>query len=160
MDHHPRHERVAEPTLRSLSGRLDRGVLAVEADTTPFDALKVMAAAGQDAVAVMEDGHYLGVFSEHDLARSLLAGQQGANSVRSALSGAGLVPDPSLSLEDGLGLLDQAPAGHLPVIEDGRLVALLSRADMMAELRRHDGQVFHETGIDWKMLFWRGVYSC
>lgn len=158
--HHPR---VPEPTVATLLARAGASdVAAVDAAATVLDGLQLMAARDIDAVAVVSAGDVLGIFSERDHARNCLLGNRTAQNTPIVeimnRSIAGVAPS------DGLGrclaVIDERRATHLCVLDQGRLVGLLSRADLAAARIAHHERIFHESEIDQKLLFLRGTFSC
>ena len=51
-------------------------------------------------------------------------------------------------------------ATHVAVVDQQRLVGLLSQADLLAALIAYHERIFHETEMEQKLLFLRGTYSC
>jgi CBS domain-containing protein len=49
---------------------------------------------------------------------------------------------------------------HVAVLDQGRLVGLLSETDLLAARIAHHERIFRETEMDQKLLFLRGTYSC
>ncbi len=67
---------------------------------------------------------------------------------------------PADSVRRCLSLLHERQVTHVAVVDQGRLVGLLSQADLLAARIAYHERIFHETEMDQKVLFLRGTYSC
>jgi CBS domain-containing protein len=157
------HSRVPEPTAKSAladAGPLE--VASVGEDATVLDALNVMAERDVSAVAVVSQAGVLGVFSERDYARRRLPGNRTTRDtpvVEMMAEGMALAA-PADSVRRCLVLMDERRATHVAVVDQQRLVGLLSQADLLAALIAYHERIFHETEMEQKLLFLRGTYSC
>jgi len=157
------HPRVPEPTAGSALARLGPvDVATVGEDATVLDALKVMAERNMAAVAVVSPAGLVGIFSERDHARNSLLGNRTANNtpVIDIMTGAPAGVAPADSVRRCLALMNERQISHVAVLDRGRLVGLLSQADLMAARIAYLERIFHETEMDQKLLFQRGTYSC
>jgi CBS domain-containing protein len=158
--HHPR---VPEPTAKSVLvgfGLLD--VATVGHEATVLDALKVMAERDTAAVAVVSSAGVVGIFSERDHARNCLLGNRTVNNtpVVEMITQFVAAVAPADSVRRCLTLMYERQVTHVAVLDEGRLVGLLSQADLLAARIAYHARIFHETEIDQKLLFLRGSYSC
>jgi predicted transcriptional regulator len=152
------HPRAPEPTAESVLAGLDPpGFVVVGEDATVLDAIKIMAERDASAVAVMSLGGFSGIFSERDHARHCPPGATPVVDVM-ARSVAGVAP--ADSLRHCLGVMKERQVTHVAVLDQGRLVGLLSETDLLAARIAHLERIFHETEMDQKLLFLRGTYSC
>ena len=157
------HPRAPEPTAQSVLAALGpAGVAMVGEDATVLDALKVMAERDASAVAVASPAGLAGIFSERDHARNCLAVSRtaGATPVVDVMARSVASVAPTDSLRRCLSLIKQRQVAHLAVLDQGRLVGLLSETDLLAARIAHHERIFHETEMDQKLLFLRGTYSC
>jgi CBS domain-containing protein len=137
-------------------------VAAVGDDATVLDALKVMAQRDTAAVAVVAPAGLVGIFSEREHARSCLLGNRTANNTPvvdiMTRSVAGVAP--SDSVQHCLVLMNERQVTHVAVLDQGRLVGLLSQTDLLVARVAYHESIFHETEMDQKLMFLRGTYSC
>ena len=141
------------------------GVARVGEGATVLDALKVMAAREAGAVAVTSSDGLVGIFSERLYARNAPANQApGAMPVAEIMTRFVESVAPSDGVRQCLALLKERQVTHLithlAVVDNGRLVGLLSQADLLAALIAYHERIFYETEMDQKLLFLRGTYSC
>jgi CBS domain-containing protein len=156
----PHHPRIAEPTLRSLL--LPDIAGPVGAQVTVADALRMATQAGQSALAVIDEGKTVGVFSDADAARLIAEGRTdpGAVPVGQAICRHGITLSAKTSLPQALELLSQAGLRHLPVVDDGIFLGIACLDVLLKELGSYHERVVREMELDWKILFLRGTYSC
>lgn len=85
------------------------------------------------AVPVCDDGRIVGIMSERDIVRAL--GEHGAEildwSVTRLMTSPPITIGPEASLLAGLSLMTRKRIRHLPVLEDGRLIGIVSIGDLV-----------------------------
>lgn len=103
-------------------------VFSVAPETTVFDALKLMADKDVGAVVVLANGALAGIFTERDYARKVvLLGKTSKDmAVREIMTTQVVTIDPSWSIERCMALMDERRIRHLPVLEGGKVVGLVS----------------------------------
>jgi predicted transcriptional regulator len=70
------------------------------------------------------------------------------------------VVSPDDSAQTCLQLMHENNLHFMPVHENGQLVALLSKEDLLSELILNYEKIFRESALDQQILFLRGTYSC
>jgi CBS domain-containing protein len=103
-------------------------VFAVTPDTTVFDALRLMADKDVGAVVVLSNGQLVGIFTERDYARKVvLVGKASKDlSVAEIMSTDVVTIDPNWTTDRCMALMDERRIRHLPVIDGGKVVGLVS----------------------------------
>lgn len=108
-------------------------VYAVPPDATVFDALRLMAEKNIGAVLVMADAELIGILSERDYARKMVL--HGKNSretfVREIMTDEVVSVSPGWSCSECMALMTERHVRHLPVLDDGRLVGIISIGDVV-----------------------------
>lgn len=106
-------------------------VIAVSPSTTVFEALQRMAEHNVGAVLVMEDARLAGIFTERDYARKVALRGLGSKEVpvSDLMTGKVLTVDPSWTADQCMALMNEQQIRHLPVLEDGRVVGVVSIRD-------------------------------
>ena len=121
-------------TVRQLMlERNDTDPWSVSPQSTVLEALELMAEKNIGAVVVMERGQMLGIFSERDFARKAI--QKGKCSletpVEESMTREMITIHAEQSLEESLMVMTRHHIRHLPVIDGGRLVGMVSMRDVM-----------------------------
>jgi CBS domain-containing protein len=122
--------------LRSVNDILQlkgNQVWSVTPDTTVFDALRLMADHGIGAVVVLDDGKLVGVMSERDYARKvILQGKASKDiAVREIMSERVVTVYPNTACSECMALMTEKHIRHLPVMDQGKLVGLISIGDVV-----------------------------
>ncbi len=110
-----------------------RSVWAVAPDQPVIQALELMAAKAIGAVLVMQDGRLVGVLSERDYARKVvLKGRTSADTpVAEIMSSSVVTVGPDDSVDQCMMLMTERKIRHLPVVDAGRVVGVLSIGDLV-----------------------------
>ncbi|WP_225773216.1 CBS domain-containing protein [Pseudomonas sp. Marseille-Q5115] len=110
-------------------------VFTISPDQMVLDALKQMAEKNVGALPVVENGAVVGVVSERDYARKMiLAGRSSVGTpVRAIMSAPVITVGPGENIETCMNTMTDSHLRHLPVVEDGQLVGLLSIGDLVKE---------------------------
>lgn len=119
-------------TLRQMiSSKPD--IYSVGPDDTVYDALKVMADRNIGAVIVIENGELAGILSERDYARKgILQGHASKDTPVRDLMTARVVSVPaSWSVHHCMSIMTERHIRHLPVVDGGRLVGVISIGDVV-----------------------------
>jgi CBS domain-containing protein len=108
-------------------------VHAVRPDDTVLAALGVMAEHDIGAVLVVEGDELLGILTERDYARKVaLMGRASRDSpVRAIMTANVVCVPPNRTVEECMGLMTERRCRHLPVVENGRVVGLVSIGDLV-----------------------------
>ncbi|WP_397452752.1 CBS domain-containing protein [Pseudomonas sp. NA-150] len=100
-----------------------------------MDALRLMAEKNVGALLVVEHGEVVGIVSERDYARKLVL--QGRSSVgtpvKDIMSHPVITVDTHKNIDYCMNLMTVSHLRHLPVVEDGVLMGLLSIGDLVKE---------------------------
>ncbi len=113
----------------------DKGgdIYTVSPDEMVIDAIRRMAEHGVGALLVMQDGEMKGMFSERDYARRvILAGRSSRETqVREVMTSPLVTIEPDTPAREGLALMTRNRIRHLPVVEKGVLIGLISIGDLV-----------------------------
>lgn len=120
-------------TINQLLQNKGTHVETVEADTTVYHALEVMADKGIGSVLVMRNNNPVGLFSERDYARNIvLKGRTSRETkVSEAMSSQVVVVNPKQSIEECMAIMTEKRVRHLPVLENDQLVGIISIGDLV-----------------------------
>jgi CBS domain-containing protein len=120
-------------TIKHVLEQKGCDVRAVHPDATVFDALNLMAQYNVGSLAVLENGTLVGLITERHYAREIvLKGRTSPGTrVRDVMSTKVVFARPDQTVEECMGIMTAKAVRHLPVLEDGRLVGLVSIGDMV-----------------------------
>lgn len=121
-------------TVRQLlENKAIKELISVGPEMTVFQALQVMAERDVGAILVMEMGDVVGIFSERDYARRIvLMGRTSAGTkVRDIMTSKVIFVSPGQSIGECMALMTDRRIRHLPVMEDNRVIGLLSIGDLV-----------------------------
>ncbi len=117
-----------------LQGK-SRALCTISPEAPVFEALRRMAENDVGALLVMADGKLAGILSERDYARKVIL--QGKSShdtpVREIMTERVVCVQPKNTVEECMALMTDKRIRHLPVIEDDRLIGVLSIGDLVKE---------------------------
>ena len=111
------------------------GVISIRPDVPVLDALKLLADKDVGAVLVMDGPRLVGIVSERDYARKVaLKGKSSSDTPVSEIMTREVVfVTPAQTNEDCMALMTEKRARHLPVIDNGRVVGVLSIGDLVKD---------------------------
>jgi len=122
--------------VRHVLDRKGPAAYAIGPDATVLEALKLMATHGIGALLVMQDDKVLGVMSERDYARkvALLGRASHDTPVSLIMTAPAITVTPDETVDACMRLVTDKRIRHLPVIERGRVVGVLSIGDLVKEI--------------------------
>ena len=121
-------------------------IISIAPNRPVFDALVILAEYKIGALAVMEDGDLVGIFSERDYAREVVL--QGRSSKTTLITAVmtkkvitGQLQD---TVESALTMMSDKNIRHLPVVESGMMVGMLSLGDLVKETIAYQQRLIKE----------------
>ena len=123
-------------TIAQLLREKGHAVFSIGPDETVYEALQKMAEANVGCLVVLEDGKLVGIISERDYARNVvLKGRTSpATHVREIMNTAVLYVTPDRTVEECMALMTDRRIRHLPVIDQGQLIGLISIGDLVKSI--------------------------
>ena len=118
-----------------------REVHSIAPDATIYEALQIMADAGIGGLVVLDQDKVIGVFTERDHVRKVdLNGLVSKRDfVRQVMSENICYVTPEVTVDEAMVIMTENRCRHLPVMEKGRLVGLVSIGDLVkASLEEKD----------------------
>lgn len=121
-------------TIRTiLKNKNSAEVWSVAPTDSVLDAVTLMAKLGIGALLVMEGERLAGIVSERDYARKIiLQGRRSEDTpVKEIMTSDVLVATREMTAQHCLGMMTEGHFRHLPVVEEGRVVGLVSIGDLV-----------------------------
>lgn len=125
-----------------LLGLKSRDVWTISPEAPVLEAIRVMAERGIGALPVVKDGQVVGIVSERDYARKvILRGRSSAETpVRDIMSSPVMTIGPDQAVPNCMELMTEHRIRHLPVIEKGRLIGMISIGDIVKAVMEEQQQ--------------------
>jgi CBS domain-containing protein len=120
-------------------------IYSVTPEASVFDALTEMARQDVGALLVLADGGIAGIFSERDYARKvmLLGRTSKETTVREVMTPHVICVDPRWSADQCMALMTERRVRHLPVLDEGRLVGVVSIGDVVRAVLEEQRDTIH-----------------
>lgn len=117
-----------------VDSKIDSTHYAIKASETVLKALRVMSGASIGSVLVMEEGKIIGIFTERDYAlKGELEGRSAAQTlVKEVMTEHMHIVTTDTSIDECMALMMQYHIRHLPVVENGTLIGIVSMRDVVA----------------------------
>lgn len=119
-----------------LQSKPDATVHSVTPETSMFQAITLMAEKNIGAVLVAEGETIRGIVSERDYARKIiLAGRSSRETpVRDVMTSPVMYVGPTTSTQECMALMTGKRLRHLPVMENGKLLGMISIGDLVKDI--------------------------
>ncbi|HKR44834.1 MAG TPA: CBS domain-containing protein [Paraburkholderia sp.] len=127
-------------TARQLLSVISREVVSVSPDDTVLAALHVMAEKDVTTVLVLQGGKLAGILSQRDYARKVevLGRDAASTTVGEIMTTEVFYVTPEHTCDQCLASMHTRRIRHLPVIESGHVIGVLSSSDLLEELFQED----------------------
>jgi len=110
---------------------MTRSLLTVAPEATLGEAAAQMAERGVGAVVVLEGDAIAAILTERDVMRAVASGQDGSAAVADWMTRHPDTIEPTDTTDHAASLMIHGGFRHLPVIEDGRVVGIVSIRDLV-----------------------------
>jgi CBS domain-containing protein len=122
--------------ISELLKKRDSTVYSLKPQDSVFEALRRLADHDVGAMMVLDGGRLVGVFSERDYTRKIaLVGKSSKDTaVKDIMTANVFTVSPSTRTKDCLALMGQKKIRHLPVVDDGKVVGMISIRDIMNDI--------------------------
>lgn len=122
--------------IRQLLADKGETVLSVSPDNSVLDAIKMMADNDIGSLVVLDGSRLVGIFTERLYAREvILKGRSSPNTaIRDVMAAEVLCIGPDHTVEECMALMTKHRIRHLPVLEDGQLMGIISIGDLVKSI--------------------------
>ncbi len=123
-------------TVRDILRQKGGEVYTVSPREKVFDAIKRLAELGVGSLVVVDQGRPVGLFSERDYTcKVALEGKSSRDTpVEEIMSRKLVVVSPETTTNECMALMTENRIRHLPVVEEGKLVGLVSIGDIVKDI--------------------------
>jgi len=120
-------------TVTNLLREKDSHIWSIQPGATVYEAIELMARKNIGAVPIVEAGKLLGILSERDYTRKvILKGKSSRKTpVEDIMSTSLVAVSPDNTIAECMRLMTEERVRHLPVLEDGELMGILSIGDVV-----------------------------
>jgi len=125
-----------QTTVRQLINRKGNKIWSTQSDAKVFAALELMAEKGIGALLVFDGDELVGIFSERDYARKVILKGKSSHStaVSEIMTKNVICVRPDQSMNDCMALMTDKHIRHLPVLEDDKIIGVISIGDVVKEI--------------------------
>ena len=133
-------------SIRELLSLKGDQILSTRPDATVLEALELMAEHNIGSVLVMEQDKLVGIFSERDYARKVrLKGRASEDmTVGESMTKEVIYVSPDDGVKECMALMTNKRCRHLPVIDGGQLVGVISIGDLVKQIIADQEVTIHE----------------
>lgn len=119
-----------------LESKRERTVYTISPEASVLEAVERMAERGVGALLVMEGEKISGIVTERDYARKMILKGRSSNDtpVRDIMTSPVMYVRPQQSNEECMKLMTENRLRHLPVMNDGKLIGLISIGDLVKDI--------------------------
>ena len=119
-----------------LKSKPQQAVEAVTPSTSVFDAVKLMAEKNVGALLVLEGEKIAGIITERDYARKIILMSRSSKEtlVRDIMTSPVMYVRPDQTNEECMALMTDNRLRHLPVVDQGKLIGLISIGDLVKDI--------------------------
>jgi CBS domain-containing protein len=119
--------------IKNILQKKSAEVFSVPSTATVFSAIEMMSQRNIGGVVVVDNGNLVGIFTERDYARKLiLKGKSSKDTPIGELMTKHLITvTPESTIEEAMQLMSNKKIRHLPVLEEGKMVGIISIGDVV-----------------------------
>lgn len=119
--------------VRNILEEKGNAVISVEPSITAFQALEVMRDMNVGGLLVTEGDRLVGIFTERDYARKVILKGKTSKEIQVSelMTPRPITVTPETTIEDCMSLMTNKFIRHLPVVEDDKLVGVISIGDVV-----------------------------
>ena len=123
-------------TVRELLKSKGSEVWTIQADQSVHDAIQKMADQDVGSLVVSEDGKPVGIFTERHYARKVfIKGRHSPTTpIREVMNTRVICASPEQTIEECMAVMTNKRIRHLPVIDEGNLVGIVSIGDLVKSM--------------------------
>ena len=128
-------------TVKHCIDQKAKTIFSLQSSNSTLDALKMMRDSRVRSILVVDDGRLVGIVSQGDCAIKVLLPNDDPRTtlLRKIMTPNPLTVRPDSTLEDCMGIMMQKHIRHLPVMENDKVVGVLSIGDIVKNIIEQQG---------------------
>ncbi len=133
-------------TVRQLLNIKGHDVWSTTPDATVYSAIADMAEHGVGALVVLNDDVLVGIISERDYATKVVLQDRWSREtpVNEIMTPAPITIDENYTVDDCMRLMSENRVRHLPVVDAGRVVGMISIGDVLKQMLSEQKQTIQQ----------------
>ncbi len=133
-------------SIRTILKSKSPEIWSLPPDATVYQAVALMNDKNIGAVLIMEGDALLGIMSERDYTRKVVLKDRSSNdtTVREIMSSPVVSTSPECTLEDCMRLVTSKRVRHLPVLDQGKLIGIVSIGDLVNAIISAQSDTIHQ----------------
>ena len=133
-------------TVAQLLDRKPKGIFSIAPEAPVLEAIRAMAEHGVGALLVMQGEKLAGILSERDYARKvILMGRSSSDTPVSQIMTAQVITvEPTHTTQHCMQIMTDRRVRHLPVVEGGGVVGMLSIGDLVRAVLAEQAQTIEQ----------------
>ena len=120
-------------TMRDILNEKGQTIYSVSPEDTVYNSLEVMTARNIGSILIMKGENMEGIFTERDYMKKIVLENRSSKStpVKEVMTANPVCVTLNNSIDEGLSIITQKRCRHLPVIESGKVVGIVSIGDLV-----------------------------
>ncbi len=120
-------------TVRNIIQNKGKVVFSIPSNTTVYHSLEIMLEKSIGALLIIDDGKFVGIFTERDYARKLILKGKASKEtlIREVMTENPTTVTLDTTIEQCMMMVSERKFRHLPVMENGELIGLVSVGDLV-----------------------------
>src|SRR5690606_20937248 len=129
-----------------LNDKKHKEIITIAPNRPVFDALVILAEYKIGALAVVQDGRLVGIFSERDYAREVILKGRSSKTTQvfDVMTQKVITAAPNDLVEAALSIMSDKRIRHLPVMHDQMIIGMLSLGDLVKETIAYQQRLIKE----------------
>jgi CBS domain-containing protein len=133
-------------TIAMVLKEKGQNIWSLDPEALVYDAIEMMANKHVGALLVTSDGKLVGIISERDYARKVILQERSSKQtqVKEIMTSSLIVVRPDQTVEDCMRLMTENRIRHLPVVENEKVLGVVSIGDLVKWVVSAQAETIHQ----------------